>query len=261
MPISPGLLDSASWWFNFSWYGLLIAGVITAFGACGTVAFLFVQFWSSGVKEAHLEWRTSEIELEAKRITGEIEQAKADVIVANERIATANAAIAKSGEHAAVLENETAKARLEQERLKDLVSWRVIDPAILTVLAMSLSRSEGQVTLRYVATDAEAVSMAVQISRAFAEANRLAGKQIWTLLADPHLYANRLVFLTHIPDLGTEDSRAVRASFSEANIAYLPDDVTEEPATGGAVIGGVSFGMSMRQSKALIIIGSKPPPF
>lgn len=63
LPVDPSLLESANIWFDRSWYGLLICGAATAVAAMATVAFLFLQYWSSGVRERHTEWRTSVLEL------------------------------------------------------------------------------------------------------------------------------------------------------------------------------------------------------
>jgi hypothetical protein len=64
LPIDPSILARADWWFDISWYGLLIAGGMTALAAVATVIFLFLQFWSSGVRERHTEWRTTALETE-----------------------------------------------------------------------------------------------------------------------------------------------------------------------------------------------------
>jgi hypothetical protein len=51
LPVDPGLLERANWWFDVSWYGLLWSGGVTAFAAFATVTFLFLQYWSSGIRE------------------------------------------------------------------------------------------------------------------------------------------------------------------------------------------------------------------
>src|ERR1700681_4789513 len=83
VPVDPTDLASANWWFDTSWYGLLIAGSVTAIMAAATVIFLFIQFWSSGIRERHTEWRTSALELQTA-------EAKRDTAGANERIAQLN---------------------------------------------------------------------------------------------------------------------------------------------------------------------------
>jgi hypothetical protein len=83
IPVDPALLESANRWFDISWYGLLAAGLATALAATATVIFLILQFWSSGVRERHTEWRTSELELQTA-------QAKKDTAMALERAAKAD---------------------------------------------------------------------------------------------------------------------------------------------------------------------------
>jgi hypothetical protein len=78
--VDPAMLASANRWFDVSWYGLLIAGVAAAIAAGATVIFLFIQYWSGGVRERHTEWRTSSLELKAA-------EARRDTVAALECIA------------------------------------------------------------------------------------------------------------------------------------------------------------------------------
>jgi hypothetical protein len=98
--VDPTILDSANWWFDVSWYGLLIAGAMTALAAFATVMFLFVQFWSSGVRDRHTEWRTSVLELqtaEAKRDTAEAQERIAQLNNETARLRDASLANAQAG--------------------------------------------------------------------------------------------------------------------------------------------------------------------
>ena len=104
LPVDPALLESANRWFDISWYGLLIAGGFTALAAFATVFFLFVQFWSSGIRERETEWRTATLELQAGK-------AKAELAKANADIASANAEIAEAKKQTASLEKDAAEAR------------------------------------------------------------------------------------------------------------------------------------------------------
>jgi hypothetical protein len=104
MPVDTALLERANWWFDLSWYGLLGAGLLTSAGAIATVLFLFLQFWSGGVRERHSDWRTSSLELETRKANAELAKANADIANANKAIALAN--------------KEAAVARAETERLK-----------------------------------------------------------------------------------------------------------------------------------------------
>ena len=104
LSVDPALSELANRWFDISWYGILIAGGFTALAAFATVFFLFVQFWSSGVRERQTDWRTATLELE----TG---KAKAELAKANADIASANAEIAEAKKQTANLEKDAAEAR------------------------------------------------------------------------------------------------------------------------------------------------------
>jgi hypothetical protein len=89
VPVDPSLLERADWWFDISWYGLLWTGAATAIAACATVTFLFIQFWSSNIRERQSEWRTSTLEVQAKRADADLARAKADIANADARAAEA----------------------------------------------------------------------------------------------------------------------------------------------------------------------------
>ena len=84
---------------------------------------------------------------------------------ASAKIAAANVEIAKLTDKTATAERDAALARLEQERLKSVVSWRTIPPENLNMLAVALGKVKGDVALRYIASDAESLGLASQISR------------------------------------------------------------------------------------------------
>jgi hypothetical protein len=83
VPIDQALLDWAEYWYPISWKGILIGGVITAVGACATIAFLLLQWRTINIREEHSEWRTSTLELQTA-------EAKRDTTAAQERIAGLN---------------------------------------------------------------------------------------------------------------------------------------------------------------------------
>jgi hypothetical protein len=121
LPVDPTLLETANRWFDISWYGLLWAGAFTALSAIATVIFLFIQFWSSGVRERHTEWRTSVVELQT-------EEAKRDTEEAKERIAQLELQTAVANKRAE--EDRLARVKIEQ-RLAD----RILSDAQLVVIA------------------------------------------------------------------------------------------------------------------------------
>jgi len=55
MSIWNASLETANRWYGISWWGLLSAGVITALAAAFTVGFLFVQFWSSSIRDEYAD--------------------------------------------------------------------------------------------------------------------------------------------------------------------------------------------------------------
>lgn len=129
VPVDPGLLERADWWFDISWYGLLWTGAATAIAACATVTFLFIQFWSSNIRERKAEWRTSTLEVQAKRADADLARAKAD-------IATADARAAEATQKA----NEADVARL---RLEAKLAPRSLNEAEQAVVQQQLSPYAG----------------------------------------------------------------------------------------------------------------------
>lgn len=90
-PIDPALLEWAEYWYPISWKGLLVAGAVTAVAACLTIAFLLLQWHTSSIRERNSEWRTSALEVQAKKADADLAQAKADIANADARAADANA--------------------------------------------------------------------------------------------------------------------------------------------------------------------------
>ena len=90
---------------------------------------------------------------EAKQIAGGFER---DIAAAKQGVAEANAkaegfrlGIAKANERAAKLEGDAAAARLETEKLKQVVAWRIISPEPAAELEKVLAGTPGNVNLRY----------------------------------------------------------------------------------------------------------------
>jgi hypothetical protein len=142
-------LETANRWYDVSWYGLLIAGVITALAALFSVAFLYLQFWSSTVRDKHSNLRTSQLEL---------------------RAAEANEAAAKATERTAELTKEAEAARLEQERLKRQLAWRRLSQEQIKSIAADLSGTQIKMHLGAISSDPEAMLFADDIRRALAAA-------------------------------------------------------------------------------------------
>jgi hypothetical protein len=134
MSIWDASLETANRWYDISWYGLLISGVIATLAAGATVMFLFLQFWSSGVREKYSDIRTSTLELET-------ENAKRDAAAASERAAELELKAAQLDKDTTLLSamigevnSRAARARrvAEQERFDRLQSQNGAAPRVIT---------------------------------------------------------------------------------------------------------------------------------
>lgn len=126
MAVDPNLLERANWWFTVSWFGLLIAGGLAAFAAFATVIFLFVQFWSSNIRDRQSDWRTTTLESETAAAKKETARLTAEAALTEQKIAEANA--------------RAAEAKLELEKLK---APRVIAPNLVGEMEESLKPFSG----------------------------------------------------------------------------------------------------------------------
>jgi len=168
LPVDPALLQSANRWFDISWYGILIAGLLTAVAAAATVFFLFVQFWSGGVKERHTEWRTAELETRTVEANASLEVAQADIANANAKIAAANEGAAKANERAALLEKEAATLRTKLDEEIQKRQWRSVG-GLGHILYSDLRGKISEINL-VVQKDAEAKNFGAQLLLAFSSA-------------------------------------------------------------------------------------------
>jgi hypothetical protein len=91
VPIEPSLFDWAEYWYPISWKGVLAGGVITAVGACATIAFLLLQWRTTSIREEQSEVRTVALEAQTAQANAALGTAQADIAKANAQIAEANA--------------------------------------------------------------------------------------------------------------------------------------------------------------------------
>lgn len=116
MAVDPSLLEWAEYWYPISWKGVLTGGIITAVGACATIAFLLLQWRTTTIREEQSDWRTSVVEADTAKAKAELGTAQADIAKANAQIAEANA--------------QTKEAELKLEQLRKLASPRGINHPI-----------------------------------------------------------------------------------------------------------------------------------
>lgn len=82
-PASPALSHWADQWYSISWAGLLLAGAVTALGACAAIGFLVLHWRAASIRDAQLDWRASVMEMQTA-------QARKDTAEALERVASLN---------------------------------------------------------------------------------------------------------------------------------------------------------------------------
>lgn len=91
---------------------MLLAGGFTGLAAFVTAFFLFVHFWSTGVRERETEWRAATLELETGKVKAELAKANADIASAKAEIAEANKQTASLEQNAAEAQRHLAVANI-----------------------------------------------------------------------------------------------------------------------------------------------------
>jgi hypothetical protein len=200
VPVDPSLLDWAERWYPISWWLLAAAGVITAVGACATVVFFILQWRTVKIRERQADWHIAQLGITAAQ--------------ANERAGKAN-------ERAASLEKDAAQARLEQEKLKQLLAWRTLSEAETASLSAALKNVSVSVSrwvsLQFVRNDSESLYLAQQITRILEDAG-------WKVTWHACTWVNDPMVGLHIP--GENDvTLALRGAFSAAKIDFSSDPV------------------------------------
>jgi hypothetical protein len=154
--------------------------------------------------------------------------------------------------------NERAEnARLEQERLKQIVKWRTIDPADLTALVGEISKGSGQIDLAYIPGDPESQYFALKIiGDAFIAVNKSSDVLKW------HVYLRRwfsdaMFFGVAIPGPENEQVLTLRRAFSAAHIEFFTENLPNEtpPVTLG---NGLNWTPPPKHD-ALILVGLRNP--
>lgn len=144
---------------------------------------------------------------------------------------------AQAHERAALLEKETAIARLETERLKALASWRRISSGQHSKLLEALrGKVKGKVWVECVDTDPEAAQFHADLWQTLKDAN-----------INVQWYSGweRAVGL-QITNPQSEDAQAIQQAFNAVGIAF---ESRNEP------------GLNSTGTDVEIIVGSRPPAF
>ena len=171
-------------------------------------------------------------------VAGQVADAKKEGIEAGK---TAGNAVLRAAE----LEREAATARLETEKLKEVIAWRVLSAETASELEKTLAANPGSVNLRYTDSDPEALYLAIQISQILRKAH-------WQVASGAIKLSDTIVFGITLPDASSVDAQKLREAFSAAKISY-----STVPLPRVAMLG---FSMSTIAGAPTLMIGSKHPP-
>jgi hypothetical protein len=150
----------------------------------------------------------------------------------------------ESRKQVATLEKETADAKLEQEKLKSRLAWRILPPEIEGQLHAALAANIGRVNIEYVANDTETLYFAIQLANIFGRANWQVGFLAATL-------QGVMLFGIFVPDSESTSTALVRVALTSAHVGFSPDALPNVGATGSG---------SSIPNAAVLFIGSKSPP-
>jgi hypothetical protein len=169
-PVTQALLAWAEYWYPMSWKCLLIAGAVTAIGACVTIAFLLLQWRTLGIRETQAEWRRSILEYQFAEL-------KKD---ATDELA-----------HLAAVNTEIANLTHSTLSLTRMVEPRHLSGAQINDIARTWKAYSGHsgVTIWSDARDAEARALAEQIEKCLIGAHMAVVNNIGRLSTSspPHL--------------------------------------------------------------------------
>jgi hypothetical protein len=218
-----------------SWNSLLV--IFLGIGALAALVVGVSTYAVIRLQKAEAKDATDAFELYKLRVAAQVAEAKKEGIDAGK---TAGDALVRAAE----LEKDAANARLETEKIKKVVAWRIIPPDEVSKLENALVAKPGSVNLRYMDGDPEALFLAIQISQ-------ILTKSRWQVAPGAFKPSNALVFGIDLPDSEGADAQTLRDAFSTAKI---PFSVNAMPSSG------ISFSVSTIAGAPILMIGSKQPP-
>lgn len=226
------------WELVFRW-ATISALVFGGFGITAAFVSAWIGYELTDVVQKDADKRILEASTKGDEARAEAEKAKSE-------IASAQLEIASAKERAASLEKEAAQARAEQERLKQIVSWRVLSKEAGEKLVSLLAKNKALITLAYVGADPEVLGLAIQFSKIFEAAH-------WQVLSSAMTFSSQLVFEIRLPGPENETVQLLRSAFNQAGISFVTEDVPQPD---------MSFARSAPEKPAAtVFIGSKRPPF
>jgi hypothetical protein len=227
IPVSPELLNAATRWYSYSWWGLIGFGSTAALAAIGTVVFTLIQFWSGGVLDRHTEWRTAVLERET----------------------------AKANESAALATQRTEELRRANLALEAQIAPRRITNEQRSALVQSLRKFSGRkVLVSSYSLDAEGMLLGQTIIKILQEAD-VAVTGLTTIVPITTLRAG--IHVTAV----AEAARALAHGIAEGIAQNTSLTVTYNPAIP-ADEAQIELGGSgdVAKFEALVLVALKPPP-
>jgi hypothetical protein len=144
-------------------------------------------------------------------------------------IAHARSEAAQAAERAAEATKDAETARLEQERIKSRLAWRVIPQDRQRIIIEALSQSPGHVVIQYAAGDVEAMNLGINIAKMFEAAG-------WTGKTNGIIYPSTIVGAFRIPDTEFAATDLIRKAFDAAQIRYSTRRPTDDWKVPGAPV-------------------------
>ena len=239
-----GKVRSAMWgyplelWESVFFWATGIAAVAGAIAVASVFVAGIIGYKITDVVTHESEIRIGEAEARISEATARAEEAKAGAAAATENAANAN-------ERAASLERDATRARLETERLKAQLAWRVLPQNIANAIGNNLSASVGKINIQYAANDTEALYFAIQLANIFGKAGWQVGMLSVTL-------SGTVVFGLWVPDTQSPFTQTIRTALEGAGIGFsrqaLPTSNTVM-SSGNQIPGA-----------PILFVGSKPMP-
>lgn len=231
------------------WNIFTVICVILAFVAAGGLALAAIILKN---KNDRLDTAQTELaSLTEQQYAADSKAKDLEIAKANERAEDAKKEGIEAGKNAgnailraAELEKEAAAARLETEKIKEVVAWRVLPAEAASELEKFLAASPGSVNLRYTDGDPEALYLAGQIAQILYQAH-------WKVAPASLKISNAIVFGIAIPDANGADAENLRRAFSAAKISYS----TNPLPTGASEMTGLTT-----PGAPTLMVGSRMPP-
>jgi hypothetical protein len=182
-------------------------------------------------------------DLKAAEATERAAEANERAAAARKGAAEAEARAATANERASALEKEAADARLEQERLKATLAWRVLLPGQAQILQRGLEGHVGSVNLWYTSGDPESLFFAIQFAKIFESAR-------WNVSFAAASISNGLVWGIAAPDADGADALALRTVLKGTSLGFSTDPIPPP----GMLLGGNRI-----LNAPVLMIGSRRP--